>query len=291
KFCYNYFLMELPTKKIADAFINFLKKKKRGKKNLTLAVVLIKPTAKQVYFVNLQKKLAKKIGLRLKVCHLSERIAFQKLIVYLKELSNNKQIKGVTIPFPLPARLMTESLFDYIPPEKEIEGHHRKSPFLPPIGLAILTILKYVFINQKINKKLFINLKVDAQIFKKAFHNKKVVLIGKGSTAGKMISQTLTKAKINFLNIHSKTPNPEKYYKEADVIISAVGKKVILPEYLRSNAVLINVGLNFENKKITGDYEIDEIKNLASYYTPITNGVDLLNTLYLFKNLVDSSTK
>ncbi len=283
--------MEIPTKKIANSLLSFLKNKIKKNKTPTLAIILIKPTPQQLYFINLQKKIAKKIGVKIKLCKLNEEIIFQKLLVYLKDINNDKKINGIVIPFPLPARLMTESLFHYIDVEKELEGHHPKSPFLPPVGLAVLTILKYIFIYKKINQKLFINLKEDLLSFKKIFHNKKVVLIGKGFNAGKPIGQALSKAKINFINIHSKTPNPESYYKEADVIISAVGKKVISPEILKPGTVLINVGLNFENGKIKGDYEIPEIKNIASFYTSITNGVDLLNTLYLFKNLIDSISK
>lgn len=280
--------MEISINNIAKVFFNSLKKKIKQNKYPSLAIISIKPNPFQLFFINLLKKWAKKLKIKIKLCKLDEKISFQKLLLLIKELNHNQQIHGIIISFPIPARLMTESLFHYISPSKDIEGHHPKSLFMPPIGLAVLTILKYAFISTKIDQNLFIDMKNDPLIFKKIFHHKKVVLIGRGLTAGRPIGQSLSKAKINYINIHSKTPNPESYYKEADVIISAAGKKVINAQILKPGVVLINVGLNFNGKKIQGDYDISEIKNVASYYTPIKNGIENLNVIYLLKNIIES---
>jgi methylenetetrahydrofolate dehydrogenase (NADP+)/methenyltetrahydrofolate cyclohydrolase len=128
----------------------------------------------------------------------------------------------------------------------------------------------------------------DRRFFKKAFRNKKIVLMGRGITGGKPIGKTLTDAKINYIGINSKTPDATTYLKEADVIVTAVGKKVILPEMLKPGVVLINVGLRRENGRLRGDYDEAEIKKIASFYTPTPGGIGPIDVMYLYKNLIES---
>ena len=116
-----------------------------------------------------------------------------------------------------------------------------------------------------------------------------MVLIGRGITGGTPIGKTLTVARINYINVNSITPDPHSYYKEADVIISAVGKKIINPDMLKPNVALINVGLRKENGNLKGDYEEKEIKKIASFYTKTPGGVGPIDVLYLYKNLIDAA--
>lgn len=279
--------MKIPGKKIADFFIRVLKKSIKKNKKPTLAVILADNNPQQLSFVKSKEKVAKKIGINFILHHFKSAPSFEQFLCFIKKISSDKNIHGIVIQQPLPSKLMTQSLYTYIPKEKEIEGHHPKSPFLPPIGQAVLIILKYVFISKKIDKNLFIDLKKDLYVFKEIFRRKKVVLIGKGLTGGKPIGETLSKAKINYINIHSKTPNPQEYYKEADVIISAVGKKILTPEVLKPGVVLINIGLHKEGERLKGDYEEKEIEKIASYYTPIIGGTGILDVVCLYKNLID----
>jgi methylenetetrahydrofolate dehydrogenase (NADP+)/methenyltetrahydrofolate cyclohydrolase len=189
----------------------------------------------------------------------------------------------------LPSNLETDTVYNYIPDVKEIEGVKNKSPFFPPIGLAVLTVIKHIYQKGKVSPSLFVDLDRDREFFKKTFKNKRVVLVGRGITGGRPIGKVLTEAKINYIGLSSKTPNPESYYKSADVIITAVGKKVLTPSMLKPGVVLINVGVRKEKGRLKGDYEESEIKNVASYYTPTPGGVGPIDVVYLYKNLVDSA--
>ena len=108
-------------------------------------------------------------------------------------------------------------------------------------------------------------------------------------TGGKPIGKSLTEARINFINVNSQTPDPQSYYKEADIIITAVGKKILLPETLKPGVALINVGLRREKGKFKGDYEEKEIKNIAGFYTSTPGGAGPIDVLYLFKNLIEAA--
>lgn len=264
-----------------------IKKFKKHKPRLT--VFFIGDSPDQLSFVKIKSQVAKKLGIGYKLIHFKTTPNFISFVNRIKEEVNDKEVTGIIIQQPLPAQLSTDSIYDYIPPVKEIEGHRNKSIFYPPIGLAVLTFAKYIFSGKKIDKRLFVNIKKDAHFFKKIFKNKKIVLIGRGTTGGRPIGQILQQLKINYININSQTSNPGEYLQDADIIITAVGKKIINPSLLKQNVILINVGLRRERGKMKGDYDESEIKNIASYYTPTPGGVGPVDVLYLFKNLVDAT--
>ncbi len=283
--------MEIDGKKIADFIGSLLKKelKKRQKKRPPkLTAFLIGDSADQRSYVAIKSKVANKLGIKFELVHIKSTPSFESFAHRIKEASLNPETSAIIIQQPLPAQLSTDSLFEYISDAKEIEGHKRKTPFTPPIGLAVLTALKYIYGTQTIDNHLIVNLSKDKKLFKKVFRNKKIVLIGRGVTGGKPIGKTLSDAKINYIGINSKTPEPATYLKEADIIITAVGEKVIKPEMLKPGVVLINVGLRRENGKLKGDYDENEIKHIAGYYTPTPGGVGPIDVVYLYKNLIEA---
>lgn len=284
--------MEIPGNKIASSLEKLLKRqvKSLGKKHQPkLTTILVGSLAEQISYVKIKAKIAKRLGIRFEFKHLKATPSFEKFMQIIKEQCQNPQVNGVIIQQPLPAQLSTDSIYEYVPLAKEIEGHKRKSPFLPPIGLATLTLLKYVFTKPKKAEDLIVDINRERIFFKKIFRNKKVVLVGRGITGGHPIGKTLTDARINFINVNSQTPEPESYYKEADLIISAVGKNILTSVELKPGVVLINVGLRREKGKLLGDYDEKEVKNIAGFYTSTPGGIGPIDVLYLFKNLIDAT--
>ncbi len=283
--------MEISGNKLANLMKKELKKKVKHlkKTKLKLVTFLVGQSADQLSFVKIKKKLAADLGINFEFINLKTVPPFEKFMRKIREKAMEKETTGVIIQQPLPAHLSTDSIYNCIPVVKEVEGHVRKTSFYPPIGLAILTLIKYIFLKTKSGEDLFIDIKKDKTFFKKIFHSKKIVLVGRGITGGQPIGKTLSDFKINYISINSHTPEPESYFKEADLIISAAGKKVIQPETLKPGVILINVGLRRENNRLKGDYEEKEIKKIASFYTPIIGGLGPLDVLYLYKNLIDAA--
>lgn len=261
----------------------------KRKKSIKLVVFLIGTSPEQISFVSIKKKLAKQLGVVFEFIHLKTTPPFEKFVRMIKEKSRDPKTTGIIIQQPLPSQLNTDSIYDFISLEKEIEGHRRKTTFFSPLGLATMTLLKYVYIHPKIDSHLLIDIKKDLNQIKKATKHKKVVIIGRGITGGRPIGKTLADSKINYVGINSQTPNPEEYCKEADIIITAVGKKIINPLMLKQGVILINIGMRKEKTKLLGDYDEKEIKQIAGYYTPTPGGIGPLDVLYLFKNLLDAA--
>lgn len=284
--------MQVPGRKIADYLQKLLKKEvlRLGKKRTPkLLVFLAKEEPSQLSFVKIKSHLAKNIRVNFELIKFKSTPSFQKFASLIKEKSMDGQTTGTIIQQPLPQELSTDSIYNYISDVKEIEGVKKKSPFYPPIGLAVLTVIKYIYGKNKLSPDLFVDMKKDRNFFKKLFKNKKVVLVGRGITGGKPIGKMLTEAKINYISLNSQTPDPDNYYKNADLIITAVGRKVLGPQSLKPGVVLINVGMRKEGSKIKGDFDEKEVKDIASSYTLTPGGVGPIDVIYLYKNLIDSA--
>lgn len=274
-------------KKIASFIESKIKKEvKKLKKKPSLAVFLIGEDEDQLSFVKIKEKTAKKLGINYKLIHLKNTPNFITLARLIKKEAEDEDVSGIIIQQPLPAQLSTDSLYDFIPKEKEIEGHRKKTDYYPPIGLAVLTLLKYIFSGQILDKRIIAEPVKDQNFFKRFLKNKKILLIGRGKTGGEPIAKTLQQAKISFLNIFSKTQNKEEFIRNADIIITAVGKKVIEGKDLKKGVILINVGLRKEKEVLKGDYDEEEVKKIASFYTPTPGGIGPIDVCYLYKNLI-----
>lgn len=284
--------MEIPGKKIAEMMKSVLQKeikKLRKKKKLTLTVFLIGDSPEQRSFVQMKAKVARELGINYDLVHVKETPAFEEFIHQIKEKAHDPKTTGIIIQQPLPAQLNTESIFDFIPREKEIEAHQKKSFFISPIGLAVLTTLKYIFGSGKIDRKLFVDIVKDKQFFKRVLRQKKIVLIGRGITGGQPIGKTLSEFGITYINTHSATPNPIDFYKEADIIITTTGRKVLFSHMLKPEVIVLNVGLRKEDGKLRGDYDEHDIKDIASFYTPTPGGIGPIDVVYLYKNLIEAA--
>jgi len=282
--------MFIDGKKIANNLLAILKKERKTiKKRIGLSVFLVGSAPEQLSFVKIKSEMAKALKIDFKLIHLTKTPNFIDFANLLKKEVFNKDVTGIIIQQPLPAQLSTDSIYDYIPLFKEIEGHRKKTEFIFPLGLAVMTIIKYIYDGKRKQDIVFVDMKKDRILFKNILKNKKVVIVGRGMTGGKPIGKTLGNLNVNYISINSTTVDPESYFKTADLIITATGKKVIGPEMLKPGVVLINTGVRKENGKLKGDYEEKDIKDIASYYTPTPGGSGPIDVVYLYKNLIDAA--
>ena len=170
--------MKLPGKKIAEVLQTELKLEvskltKKGHKP-TLVDILIGNADDQISYVKIKEKLAKKLGIGFKLVHIQRTPSFEVFANLLKTHSADPTVTGIIIQQPLPFQLQTDSLYSFIPLSKEIEGHRAKTTFAPPLGLAVLTALKFFYKDCTVSKNLFVDLEKDTVFFKKHLKNKKI---------------------------------------------------------------------------------------------------------------------
>ena len=286
--------MKVDGKKLAQSILTYLKKdvtsiKRQGKiKPPKLVIFSVRPAQATESFMKYKAEAANKVGARFELILYRKTPRFEDFANRVKEVAENPETTGVVIQHPLPASLTTVTLLDYIPMEKEIEGFKKKSIFDEPIGLAVLTVFKHIFDpkEHKIASDILIDLKKDLVIFKRSFKRKRVVLLGRGKTGGEPIGKILAKAKINYINLNSQSSSAGSFIQQADVIISAVGQTVVVPDMVKEGAILVSVGMHRENGLWKGDYDESSIKNKVLAYTPTPGGIGPLNVAYLMNNLI-----
>lgn len=288
--------MVINGKIIANNILKYLKKeviaiKKEHKlKKPKLVVFSVKPAAQDSSFIRSKERAAKQIGADFQLISYKRAPRFEDFAQELRSVASNPTVTAVIIQKPLPPSLTTVTLVDYIPIEKEIEANKKKSPFISPIGLATLSVIKHYFApaNKQVLKSVIVDIEADMPFLKQLLKRKKIVLVGSGQTGGKPIGETLTAARINYINLNSTTPQPENFLKVADIIIAATGRNVIESAHLKPGAILIGVGIRREKGEWKGDYDEPSIKNVAAAYTPTPGGVGPIDVACLMYNLVQS---
>jgi methylenetetrahydrofolate dehydrogenase (NADP+)/methenyltetrahydrofolate cyclohydrolase len=251
-------------------------------KNITphIAIILVGDNPASVSYVKRKKIKAEEIGAKATILKYESRIKNQELLKVIEKLNRDETVHGIIVQRPLPPQFDSDTINQAVIPEKDIDAFHANTPYDMPLAKAALMLLEYV--HQQLTTK---------PPFEQWLKSKQVTVIGKGETGGGPIITLLKKYKVHPTIIDSKTKNPQEITKSSDIIISAVGKeKVLTKKMLKKGVILISVGQHKQqDDKFHGDYEEEEIENIASWYSPTPGGVGPVNVASLLQNLLQAS--
>ena len=273
--------MIIDGKKIAEGLRAKLKKKiKEFKSNLKIApglsVILVgEDPASQIYVKN-KIKFSKEIGIDSEVIRYPENIQEKIVLDKIIELNKNQKVSGILVQLPLPQHINKQKVIETILPEKDVDGFHpinvgnlssgydSKIPCTP---LGCLILLKEV---------------------EKNLSGKHVVIIGRSNLNGKPMAQLLLRENCTVTITHSKTKDLKSECNKADIIIAAVGKpKLVKGDWVKKNAIVIDVGINKTINGIVGDVDFDEVAKIAKAVTPVPGGVGPMTIACLLSNTVE----
>ncbi|MFO7880905.1 MAG: bifunctional 5,10-methylenetetrahydrofolate dehydrogenase/5,10-methenyltetrahydrofolate cyclohydrolase [Kosmotogaceae bacterium] len=247
--------------------------KKLDKKSKMVIYTSEPDKATKTYMKSIRKK-GEKLNLEI-----VEREASEEPERDIEELNNDDSVDGVMVMHPLknvPHDLIAEKL----KAEKDIEGRTArnfgwlalgKPIFKPPTAEAVMEILNYYDIDLK---------------------GKDVTIVGRSTTVGKPLALLMLKKGVDatITVCHSRTERIEDKMKKAEILVVAVGKANFVSEkVVRSDATVIDVGINFLNGKMVGDVSFDEVKDKVKHITPVPGGVGIVTTALLFKHLVNAT--
>jgi len=253
----------------------------KEKHNITphVAVIRVGEDPAITSYINQKKKMATAIGAILSVYQFPPDVTKKQLLETIHFLQEKGDIHGIILQLPLPPHINGDELIMEINPEKDIDGFHPNSPFTVPLAAAVMTILESIYTNHLYQENIS---------FITWLKKQSIVVLGKGKTAGGPVITLLQKLSIPLKTIDSKTTNREALLKKADVVISATGKpNLIKSSDIKQDAILIGIGLSRgEDEKLHGEYEQEDIENIASFYTPTPRGVGPVNVAKLMENLV-----
>ena len=275
--------MKLDGKTISANLLENLKERveelKKKKITPTMAIILMGDNEASKIYVRQKGVKALEIGAKVKVFPVTNETTIKDLEKLVKKLDKNPKIHGVIIQRPAAPGINADSLTELITGAKEIDGFGKHSKYPVPVAEASFLLIKSAF--EQTNTK---------GAFSAWLKTKKIAVIGKGETAGRPIIDLLKKHKLQPQIIDSKTENKEKLLKEADIIITAVGKTILSTKQFKKGAILIGVGIYTDDTgKLRGDYNNSDVENVASFYSPTPGGVGPVNVACLMENLVKAA--
>ena len=258
-----------------------------------LVTILIGTAPDQLSFVKIKSLVAQKIGVEFELVHIEKVPAYRDFLKIVSKKASDVETSGIIIQRPMPENFFTDEVYDLIPKIKEIESFRHDSTFHFPLSLAVLTGFKYCILKNNHNKdainKSIVDFENDKKLFFEFLKDKQIIIAGKGITGGKPIAKTLKEIGVAYKVADSKTENADKLYQDSDIIITATGKNILNRLNIKKGVMLLNVGLRKENDKLKGDYDEENVSELASFYTKTPGGLGPLDVLYLFKNVIETA--
>ncbi|SCU32468.1 Methenyltetrahydrofolate cyclohydrolase [Staphylococcus aureus] len=239
-----------------------------------LTVILVGNDGASQSYVRSKKKAAEKIGMISEIVHLEETATEEEVLNELNRLNNDDSVSGILVQVPLPKQVSEQKILEAINPEKDVDGFHPinigklyidEQTFVPCTPLGIMEILKHADID---------------------LEGKNAVVIGRSHIVGQPVSKLLLQKNASVTILHSRSKDMASYLKDADVIVSAVGKPgLVTKDVVKEGAVIIDVGNTpDENGKLKGDVDYDAVKEIAGAITPVPGGVGPLTITMVLNN-------
>lgn len=211
------------------------------------------------------------IGFLLKLAETEE-----EFIKNFNEVKKDNKVTGVMFQEPLPKNL--SSLINELPPEKDIEG------------VSTLSMGKLFIGKEKVNLPCTSNAVIKIlEYYNIDLEGKNVTVVGRSNIVGKPLAMQLLSKNATVTICHSRTKNIGEVLKNADIVVMAIGKaKFLKKDMIKDNAILVDVGINFENGKMVGDIDFEDVKEKAYAITPVPGGVGVVTNALLLDNIISS---
>jgi len=244
-----------------------------------LAVILVGNNSASKTYVSNKQKTCEALGMHSRLISFESDLNENELIEAIQSLNNDPDIHGILVQLPLPKQITEAKVLAAISPAKDVDGFHPinvgkmmlgQETFLPCTPYGVMKLLEYSGIE---------------------IAGKHAVVIGRSHIVGKPMGQLLLQKDATVTYAHSKTPNLKEITLQADILVVAVGRtKMITNDYVKSGAVVIDVGMNRdENNRLCGDVDFESVKDKASYITPVPGGVGPMTITMLMANTVQSA--
>lgn len=272
--------MILNGKGLAEKIISEASKELRELKNRNinpkLSVIVVGDNPASKIYVNNKKKLCEQVDITFEDYHFDANISESEIIALIEKLNSDATVSGIIVQLPLPCHLNSKFICEKIVPCKDVDGFtsinsgklmQGNSGLVPCTAAGIIEIIKYA------------NVEIEG---------KHCVIIGRSDTVGKPTAMLLLHNNATVTICHSKTKDISKICREADIIISAVGKEnFITKSMVKKGSIVIDVGINRDSLgKICGDVDFENVESLCSIITPVPGGVGPMTVAMLVKNII-----
>ena len=265
-------------KKIAGDLLLDIKKEISDRENdgirrPCLAVILIGDNPASEVYVRNKKIACEKVGIKSISIDLKNDVSEGEVLTLVNKLNNDPEVDGILVQSPLPKQVNEDLVIDAISPLKDVDGFH-------PTNIGLLAIKKprlrsctpYGVI--KMLKTLNINLA-----------GMRATVVGASNNVGRPMALELLLENCTVTICNSKTLDLQTKVGQAELVVVAAGiKNIVMGEWIRQGAIVIDIGINRVDGKLVGDVEFSEAKEKASYITPVPGGVGPMTVATLMEN-------
>jgi len=264
---------------------------KKGKRPPHLAAVLVGNDGASLTYVGSKVRSCEKIGYQSTLIHLPETTSEDELLEQIHSLNTDKEIDGFIIQLPLPKHIDEEKVLMAVDPHKDVDGFHPTN-----FGKMALDMESFIPATPYGIVELLDRYKIDIS-------GKHAVVIGRSNIVGRPVSILLSRksspGNATVTLTHSRTKNLEAITKEADIVVSALGvPNFLTKDMIKEGAIIIDVGITRvpDDSKpngyvITGDVDYENVKEKASFITPVPGGVGPMTIAMLLQNTYHAYTR
>ena len=244
-----------------------------------LAVVLVGNDPASMVYVNNKKKACEKVGILSRSYELPEDTEEKDLLALVEQLNMDNSVHGVLVQLPLPPQIDEEKVILAIDPKKDVDCFHPLNVGLVQTGQKGVVPCTPAGVMELIERSGH------------TIEGKRCVVIGRSHNVGKPTAMLLLQKNGTVTICHSKTKDLKGICKEADILVSAVGKlHTVTKDMVKEGAVVIDVGMNRnENGKLCGDVDFDDVCEVAGAVSPVPGGVGLMTVSMLMKNCITAA--
>ena len=229
----------------------------------------------ELYFKR-AKKQAESVGMAAFIHGLKPETSEIDFLTLIEYFNKEKETSGIIVQMPLPKHINKKKVYESIAAEKDVDA-------VSPINLGRIFAGESVLAPCTAKSSIALIEKSGIQI-----DGANAVVIGRSEIVGKPLAHLLLQRSATVTIAHSKTKNLKEICKNADILCVSIGKpEFITGEYIKENAVVIDVGINvLEDGTLKGDVNFEEASKLASAITPVPNGVGSVTVAMLLDNLL-----
>lgn len=246
-----------------------------------LAVILVGSNPASAVYVRNKIRACAEVGIRSVRHDFAADVPAENVLAVIEQLNADPSIHGILVQLPLPPHFATSRVLRAISAEKDVDGFHLynvgglvvgDTVFPPCTPYGVVKMLEHE------------NISVEG---------KNVVVVGASNIVGKPMALMLMQRDATVCICHAKTRDLAQFTILADILVVAAGKpKLILPQMIKTGAVVIDVGINrLPDGKLVGDVDFDGVSEKASYITPVPGGVGPMTVTMLLANTIASAER
>lgn len=241
----------------------------------SLAIILVGKNEASKIYVNNKIKACNEVGIVPKPYFLDENINEDELCELINNLNNDSSVTGIILQSPVPSHINFDKCSSLIKHTKDVDGFTMKNIY-----------------NLYLNNETLIPCTVKGIIrmleeYNISLEGKNVTIVGRGNIVGKPLAIALLNRNASVTILHSKSKNIHASCKNADILISAVGKpNLITSNMVKENAVVVDVGISRVDGKVVGDVCFEDVKNKCSYITPVPGGIGPMTVAMIMENIL-----